>query len=52
MRNLGLNLVEIKERILDKNPLVEFVIDGENHQNKVKQIVRWLGIAEQKKNHH
>ena len=45
----NLNLVEIKERIMDKNPLAEFIIDGENHSQKVKQIMQWLGIAEQKK---
>ena len=45
----NLNVVEIKERIMDKNPLAEFVIDGENHANKVKLILQWLGLAEQKK---
>lgn len=44
-----LNIVEIKERILDKNPLAEFVIDGENHAQKVKTIMQWLSLAEQKK---
>jgi hypothetical protein len=44
-----LNIVEIKERIMDKNPLAEFVIDGENHANKVKLILQWLSLAEQKK---
>ncbi len=45
----NLNIVEIKERIMDKNPLAEFVIDGENHANKVKTIMQWLSLAEQKK---
>ncbi len=45
----NLNVVEIKERIMDKNPLAEFVIDGENHAHKVKLILQWLGLAEQKK---
>ncbi len=45
----NLNIVEIKERIMDKNPLAEFVIDGENHAAKVKTIMQWLSLAEQKK---
>jgi hypothetical protein len=45
----NLNIVEINERIMEKNPLAEFVIDGENHANKVKVILQWLGLAEQKK---
>ena len=45
----NLNIVEIKERIMDKNPLAEFVIDGENHAQKVKTILQWLQLAEQKK---
>jgi hypothetical protein len=44
-----LNIVEIKERIMDKNPLAEFVIDGEDHAHKVKVIMQWLSLAEQKK---
>jgi len=45
----GLNMVEIKERILDKTPLAEFVIDGNNHEKKVKVILQWIGLSEQKK---
>lgn len=45
----NLNIVEIKERILDKTPLAEFVIDGEQHEKKVKAILQWLALAEQKK---
>ena len=44
-----LSIVEIKARIMDKSPLAEFVIDGENHANKVKVILQWLSLAEQKK---
>jgi len=44
-----LNVVEIKERILDKTPLAEFIIDGEQHEKKVKSILQWLALAEQKK---
>ncbi len=44
-----LTIVEIKERIMDKTPLAEFVIDGENHAQKVKTIMQWLSLAEHKK---
>ncbi|MCU0431111.1 MAG: hypothetical protein MUF42_14195 [Cytophagaceae bacterium] len=45
----GLNLVEIKERIMDKFPLANYLLFQPDHKEKVKQLRQWYSLVEAKK---
>jgi hypothetical protein len=45
----GMNLVEIKERILDKFPLANYLLFQDDHKEKVKLLKQWYSLAEAKK---
>jgi hypothetical protein len=50
VKNLAnLSIVEIKERVLDKFPLAQFILHRDDHNEKSKLIRQWLQLAENKK---
>lgn len=45
----GMNLVEIKELILDKSPLANYLLFQPDHKDKVKMLKQWYNLVDSKK---